>query len=133
MKNPFKTGDQKTFECEVTTENIASFENEGVVHAVYSTFALGQDVEWACRLFVLEMLEEGEQGIGTYLSVNHRYPAPLKSKVKIVASLEYVKKNVVHCSYEAFANGLLIADGEQTQKIIKMDRFNELLASIEIS
>ena len=61
MKNPFKSGDQKTYRHRVTEADIARFES-GLVHPFYATFALGRDAEWAGRLFVLEMKEEGEEG-----------------------------------------------------------------------
>ena len=70
MKNIFKIGDQKQFKKIVLQNETASFES-GEVHPVYSTFALARDAEWCCRLFVLEMKEENEEGIGTMISVNH--------------------------------------------------------------
>jgi fluoroacetyl-CoA thioesterase len=131
MKNPFSPGDKKTFETQVTAEKLAGFD-AGIVHEVYSTFALGKDVEWACRLFVLEMKEAGEEGVGSYLSIEHLYPAPMGSKVRIEATLETVDHNEIICSYEAFANGFTIAKGRQGQKIIDKNRFDQLIHRIEI-
>lgn len=130
MINPFRPGDQKTFEVQVTGDKLAAFES-GTVHPVYSTFALGRDVEWACRLFVLEMKEAGEEGVGAYLSVEHLYPAPLGSTVQIVATLEAVEKNEVICSWEAHANGHLIGKGRQIQKILNKERFDRLIQSLQ--
>lgn len=115
----------------VTEDKLARFDL-GLVHPVYSTFALGKDAEWACRLFVLEMKEEGEEGIGAFLSVEHRYPAPLGSRVTIEATLDTVSGNEIICNYEAFANGFLIASGKQSQKIIDKARFDQLIHRIEI-
>jgi fluoroacetyl-CoA thioesterase len=131
MKNPFRPGDKKIWETEVTQDKLAAFD-AGVVHPVYSTFALGRDVEWACRLFVLEMKEPGEEGIGSYLSIDHLYPAPLGSRVQVEATLEAVTGNEVACTYEAYANGFLIAKGRQGQKIIDKARFDRLIQRIEI-
>lgn len=131
MKNPFHIGDQKEYSTEVTPDKLAAFD-AGLVHPVYSTFALGKDVEWACRLFVLEMKEEGEEGVGSYLSIDHLYPAPLKSVVRIVATLLEVNGNEIVCSYEAFANGKMIARGRQSQRILDHARFSALIESIDI-
>jgi fluoroacetyl-CoA thioesterase len=131
VKNPFAAGDKKVFETVVSEEKLAQFD-AGLVHPVYSTFSLGKDVEWACRLFVLEMKEEGEEGIGAYLSIEHLYPAPLGSHVRIVATLESVNGNEIVCGYEAFANGFLIASGKQSQKIIDKARFDQLIKRIII-
>lgn len=130
MLNPFQPGDQKVYETTVTAEKLARFEAGGEVHPVYSTFALGHDAEWACRLFVLEMKEEGEEGIGSYLSIEHLYPAPLGSKVRIVATLEKVNKNEVICSFEAFANSQTIAKGKTGQKVINKSKFDGLIEDI---
>jgi fluoroacetyl-CoA thioesterase len=131
VKNPFLPGDKKVYETTVTEDKLACFE-AGMVHPVYSTFALGKDAEWACRLFVLEMKETGEEGIGSYLSIEHCYPAPLGSQVRIEATLEKISGNEVICNYEAFANGFLIAVGKQSQKIIDKSRFDNLIKRIEI-
>jgi predicted thioesterase len=60
--------------------------DSGQVHPVYATFALGRDAEWCCRLFVLEMKEEDEEGIGTFLSIEHRSPALENSQVVFTAT-----------------------------------------------
>jgi fluoroacetyl-CoA thioesterase len=131
VKNPFVAGDRKVFETTVTEDKLARFD-AGLVHPVYSTFALGKDAEWACRLFVLEMKEAGEEGIGSYLSVEHLYPAPLGSHVRIEAIVDEVVGNEIICNYQAFANGFLIATGKQSQKIINKSRFDQLIQRIEI-
>lgn len=131
MKNPFAPGDTMVFETNVTEHKLARFD-AGLVHPVYSTFALGKDAEWACRLFVLEMKEAGEEGIGSYLSIEHLYPAPLGSKVRITATLEKVEKNEIVCSYIAEANGHVIAKGRQSQRIIDKQKFDSLLQQIEV-
>lgn len=114
----------------MTADKLAEFE-AGVVHPVYGTFALGRDAEWACRLFVLEMKEEGEEGIGAYLSVEHVSPAPLGSSIEILATLEEVNKNEIICRYEVSSEGRLVAKGRQIQKIIQKARFEALLATIK--
>jgi fluoroacetyl-CoA thioesterase len=129
VKQVFQTGDQKIYETRVTEDKLAIFD-AGMVHPVYSTFALGKDVEWACRLFVLEMKESGEEGVGAALSIEHLYPAPLHSEVSITATLTAVEKNIVTCSWEAHANGHCIAKGSQVQRIISKDKFDQLIASI---
>ena len=41
----------------------------GLVHTVLSTFALGRELKWVARLFVLEMKSVDEEGIGTELFI----------------------------------------------------------------
>lgn len=131
VKNPFDIGTQKSFRTTVTEEKLARFD-AGLVHPVYSTFSLGKDVEWACRLFVLEMKEEGEEGVGSYLSIEHLSPAPLDSEVEITATLTAVNGNEVVCSYEVISSGRLIATGIQKQRIVNAQRFQQLIQKLQM-
>jgi fluoroacetyl-CoA thioesterase len=129
MKNPFSLGDIKIYKKTVIQTDTATFDS-GQVHPVYATFALGRDAEWACRLFVLEMKEADEEGIGTFLHVDHASPALLGSEVVFTAALKSVERNEVICSYEARVGDRLIAKGETGQKILKKEKlekvFNQL-------
>ena len=129
MINPFSIGDIKEYETFVSTDKLAEFD-AGLVHPVYATFALAKDAEWVCRLFVLEMKEAGEEGIGLYVSVNHLAPAPLGSKVKFKATLQEVNGNKITCSYEVYRNENIIAHGEQIQKIINKAKFDSLIQNL---
>lgn len=135
MKNPFSIGDIKKIYTEVTDQKLAEFDTEQV-HPIYSTFALVKDAEWACRQFLLEMTESGEEGIGSYISVNHISPAVLGSKIMVEARLVSVIGNKIDCYYEVFSlkndgdheTKRLIAYGSQVQKIINKSKFDEVLA-----
>src|SRR3954464_3653869 len=116
MVNPFKPGDVKTFIHVVTEADSASFES-GTVHSVYSTFALARDAEWSGRLFVLEMKETGEEGIGTGIHVKHLSPALLGESVLFTATIGEVNGNEVVTDYTAKVGERLIATGRQWQKI----------------
>lgn len=130
MKNPFRPGDIKEYHTTVTPDKLAQFEavpGGGVVHPLYSTFALAKDAEWACRLFVLDMLEPGEEGIGAYVSVRHASPAVAGSSVRLVATLQRVEGNLIYCTYQAFCGDRLLAHGEQEQRILDKARFQASL------
>ena len=73
MKTPFAIGDQKKYWHTVSDQDLARFAS-GTVHEVYSTFAIARDAEWSGRLFVLEMKEESEEGIGTGINIIHHAP-----------------------------------------------------------
>lgn len=130
MIEAFKIGDKKVFSRTVMSEDIASFES-GAVHPVYATFALGRDVEWACRLFVLEMKEEHEEGIGTFLHIQHISPALLGQEVCIEATLEELKGNKVNCSFEVKVGDRLVAKGTQGQAILAKEKINQLFGSLK--
>ena len=125
MKNPFANGDSKTFTHIVQPGDAAGF-GGGMLHPVYATFALARDAEWSGRLFVLEMKEEDEEGIGTSITVAHHAPALIGTEVTFTATLAGVSGNEVLTRYRATAGDRLIASGEQTQKILKKERLARL-------
>ncbi|MFW5658759.1 MAG: thioesterase family protein [Bacteroidota bacterium] len=130
MKNPFEIGDEKSYSFTVSEDHFARFPDEGLVHPVLSTFALTQFAEWASRLFVLEMIEEGEQGIGSSVQVNHRAPAVAGTEVTIVATLQGVKNEIVQCSWEASDGARKLAEGTTEQRIIKLEEFEDKLEDL---
>lgn len=125
MKTIFKPGDKKEYTVTVSEKDIAEFET-GIVHRFYSTFALARDAEWVCRRFVLEMKESDEEGIGTFIHVNHHSPALVGANVLFVAEVKSITGNEITCSFKASVNGRLIASGETGQKILKKEKLQKL-------
>lgn len=136
MKTPFNPGDTKVYCKVVSDDDLAEFPDTahitggGRVHPFYSTFALARDAEWACRLFVLDMKEADEEGIGLSISVDHLSPAGVGDDIEITAILKEVKGNSVICDYEAVSCGKLIARGTQVQMILKKDKVQKMYAEL---
>ncbi|MFZ4799333.1 MAG: thioesterase family protein [Bacteroidia bacterium] len=130
MIDLFEIGSQKTFSKLVEKADCASFDS-GHVHPVYATFALGRDAEWACRLFVLEMKENHEEGIGTFLNINHKSPALVGSKVDFKATVKSIQRNEIICTYTAKVGDRIIAEGEQGQKIIAKEKLEILFEGLK--
>ncbi len=129
MISKFQPGDKKQYYKKVKQDDVAAFDS-GEVHPVYSTFALARDVEWAGRLFVLEMKEGDEEGIGTSLSIEHRAPAFVGEEVSIESSVLSINKNEIICKYDVYVGDRLVARGVQGQKILKKavleEKFDQL-------
>lgn len=130
MINPFSIGDTKTFTHKVVDGDAARFES-GEVHNVYSTFALSRDAEWSGRLFVLEMKEAGEEGIGTGITVTHHAPALMGQEVVFTATLAEVNKNEVVVDYTAHVGDRLVGSGKTWQKILKKEKLDRLFDSLK--
>lgn len=130
MKNLFKIGDKKYFTKTVVANETATFES-GQVHPVYATFALGKDAEWSSRLFVLEMKEADEEGIGTFLTIYHQSPALVGQEVTFEAEISKLEKNDVICKYTAKVGERIIATGETGQKILKKEKVNSLFGNLK--
>lgn len=125
MKMIFKPGDQKVYRKKVEAADVAAFHGE-VLHPVYSTFAMARDFEWSSRLFFLEMRDIEEEGVGTFLSIEHKSPARVGDEVVITATIETIRGNELICVIEAACNGKLIAKGKTGQKMLTLDRLQTL-------
>lgn len=126
----FKKGDKKSYVHTVSREDFARFET-GEVHRVYSTFSLARDAEWSGRLFVLEMKEGDEEGIGTGITVEHLSPAFEGDEVIFETSFETLNGNEVVTAYTAKVKERIIAQGIQKQKIVKKEKLSRLFSSLK--
>lgn len=125
MKQLFKYGDTKEFYKTVGKKDAASF-NGVIVHPYYSTYAVARDAEWTSRLFVLDMKEVEEEGIGTYVNVKHVSPAKIGDTVRFIATIKSVRDNEVNCTITAKVGMRLIATIETGQKILDQDELDAL-------
>ncbi len=114
----------------MSESDLAEFET-GIVHPFYGTFALGRDVEWACRQFVLKMKEEDEEGIGVFLNISHKSPALLGETVVIATEIIRLHGNAIDCRFEVKVEGRLVAEGTQGQKILKKEKLKQLISSLQ--
>ncbi len=131
MKMIYKHGDLLQYSRIVTQNDIAAFES-GTVHHVYSTFALTRDAEWSGRLFVLNMKEAHEEGIGTMITVVHKSPAFIGQEVTFIARFEEItEKGEIITSFEAFVGERLVASGKQGQRILQVSKLETHFQSLE--
>ena len=125
MKQIFKPGDFKKYRTCVKLEDVARFHGVAV-HDVYATFALARDAEWTTRQFVLDMKDEDEEGVGTYLQIIHRGPAFVGEEIIFSGTFLSLTDGVLTCSFEARVDDRIIATGETGQKILKLDKIKFL-------
>lgn len=124
MKLLFKPGDNKIYKKNVSESDKAAFHGISV-HNICSTFALARDMEWTSRLFALDMKEEHEEGIGTFVSVNHARPAFPGEELIFCATLKSIDGNEIICSVDVTASGRKIAAGETGQKILPKEKLEK--------
>src|SRR5687767_3643026 len=108
MKQLFKPGDKKTYSRIVSRDDLAGFHGQ-TVHPVCSTFSLARDIEWTTRQFVLEMRDEDEEGIGTYLSIEHKAPAFEGEEIIFTGYVDQCREHELMCRVEAHVGQRLIA------------------------
>lgn len=127
MKYIFRPGDKKQTAYLIKDEDVASFHGK-VVHPVCATFTLAREIEWATRQFVLEMRDEDEEGLGTFLSIDHKGPAFAGEELIIEATVESLNDHELICSYIAQVGTRIIASGKTGQKILKRDKIKKLFS-----
>jgi len=125
MKKIFIIGDKKVFKKRIAPDDLAIFHGE-LLHNVYSTFALARDFEWSSRLFFIDMKESDEEGVGTFLHIDHKRPAFANEEVTITATVEFVGEMELTCIVEAKVNDRLIASGKTGQKMLKKERLKKI-------
>jgi fluoroacetyl-CoA thioesterase len=130
MKQIFQAGDTKQYKRIVSSQDVAAFHGE-VVHPVCSTFSLARDVEWTTRLFVLDMRELDEEGVGTFLTIEHKSPAFVGEEITFTGKVEKVNGHELICSFVASVGDRLIAQGTTGQKIFKRETLKKLFRNHE--
>ena len=130
MKNPFKAGSVKVHTFTVSERDVAQFET-GLVHSVCSTFKLAQEIEWSSRLFVLDMIEVDEEGVGTSLEIKHISPAFVGDRVKITAIFNTLINNELICDIEVNVGDRKIARGKTGQKILSKQKVSQIFNRLE--
>jgi len=111
----------------VTMEDAAIFHGKEL-HPVYSTFALARDFEWASRLFFIEMKDDDEEGVGTFLQITHESPARIGEEVNIAAIVESINGNELICIIEARSGDRVIAKGKTGQRMLKKEKLKKLFS-----
>jgi predicted thioesterase len=72
------------------------------------------------------MKDDDEEGIGTMLTVQHHAPAKAGSTVTFTATIVQLQGHSIICRYEARVDNVIIATGEQGQKILKKEKLRKL-------
>jgi predicted thioesterase len=127
MKQTIRPGDVQNYRRIVLPEDVAAFHGT-IIHSVCATFALARDVEWTSRLFVLQIFDADEEGIGTMLSIHHKRPAFVGEEVSYTARVETWEDNELICSFTATAGGRLVATGTTGQKVLKREALQSMFS-----
>jgi predicted thioesterase len=86
-------------------------------------------MERTCRDLVLDMLDPGQDTVGTHVNVYHRKAAPMGATVIFHAELTSVNKRRVHFRVQALMADLIVGEGTHERAIIDVARFGEKLAA----
>ena len=88
MKDTLKPGLQHTVEIEIDAHRTIDFMGDDL--RVYATPSIVHDLEYACRNFILEHLDDGEDTVGAKVEIEHARPTPLGFTVTHTVTIEEV-------------------------------------------
>jgi predicted thioesterase len=129
MKPDFKPGLVRELSVVVMPDMCPAFDGV-VVHHVYSTWSAAHHFEIAARKVLVDYLENHEEGIGSYLSVDHLAPCPVGRTVRIRAELLEVTDEHhprVVCNLSAYDGDRLLATGKQVQVVMNKEHLNRYI------
>ena len=90
---------------------------------VLSTHRVVLLMELAARNAIKESLPEGKMTVGTFIRIQHFAATPLGSKVRAEASLKKIDGRKLVFDVAAYDEFEKIAEGENEQLIVSIDRF----------
>ncbi len=128
MKSSMQLGITATVTFTVTDAMQPRFDGK-IVHTVCSTWDIAHQFEIAARKALVPHLEDGEEGIGASLSINHCAPAPRGREVIVTATVIKIDETTVVCSIEGKCGESTIATGEQKQRIFPVEIVERIIAN----
>src|SRR5687767_15356033 len=93
MKNSLKPGLELSKAVTVDESRCIGF--MGKEGMVYATPRMVSDVEYACRDFLLQHLDPGEDSVGAHVSIDHLAATPMGLTVTIEAKIEELDRRKV--------------------------------------
>lgn len=100
------------------------------IHPVYATFAIVEHGEYAARQAILQFLEADEDAIGTHVELKHLASAPVGAVVEITARVASVSDRTIICDITALWEGIAIARGTQTQRVVDKRKLAERMRTL---
>ena len=126
---PIPVGESATLHVVVTPELTVHFDELGSVHPVYATYNMAKHFEEAGRKLLLRHLDDGEDGLGSALSVEHLAPSWVGDRLSVVATCVEVSGNRITCTCTATdGDGREVGTGSTVQVVLPRDRLDALLA-----
>jgi fluoroacetyl-CoA thioesterase len=96
---------------------------------VYATPRMVSDVEYACRDFLLQHLDAGEDSVGAHVSIDHLAATPLGLKVEISARVVEVDRRKVTFEFAVHDPVEQVGRGKHVRFVVESAKTRERLAA----
>ena len=125
---PISVGATATLEVVVTDDMTVDFAELGKVHPVYATYNMAKHFEEAGRKLLLRHLDDGEDGLGRSVSVEHLAPSWVGDRLTIEARCTEVRGNRIMCACRATdVDGREVGTGSTVQVVLPRDVLDRAL------
>jgi predicted thioesterase len=127
MKQSLKAGLSTTKELTVDEARCIGF--MGKEGMVYATPRMVSDVEYACRDFLLQHLDPGEDSVGAHVSIDHLAATPMGLKVTIEARIVEVDRRKVTFEFTVHDPVEQCGRGKHVRFVVETAKSRERLAA----
>ncbi|HEY5897242.1 MAG TPA: thioesterase family protein [Burkholderiales bacterium] len=97
--------------------------------AVYATPRMVSDVEYTCRDFILQHLDEGEDSVGTHVTIDHLAATPLGLKVTIDVKIAEIDRRKVVFEFTVSDTLEQVGRGKHVRFVVDTAKTQERLAA----
>jgi predicted thioesterase len=127
MKNSLKAG--LSFSRTIAVDEARCIGFMGKEGMVYATPKMVSDVEYACRDFLLEHLDAGEDSVGTHVSIDHLAATPLGLKVSVEVRVAEVDRRKVSFTFSVKDPLEEVGRGTHVRFVVETAKTRERLAA----
>ena len=127
MKGSLKKG--LTFAKSVVVDESRVIGFMGKEGAVYATPRMVSDVEYTCRDFLLQHLDEGEDSVGAHVSIDHLAPTPMGLEVSVEIKVAEVDRRKVTFEFSVRDPVEEVGRGKHVRFVVDTAKTRERLAA----
>jgi len=127
MKSSLKAG--LAFERSLTVDETRCIGFMGKEGMVYATPRMVSDVEYACRDFLLQHLDPGEDSVGAHVSIDHLAATPLGLGVTIEVRVAEVERRRVTFEFSVRDPVEECGRGKHVRFVVETAKTRERLAA----
>ena len=121
-------GATATLDVVVTDDMTVDFTELGRVHPVYATYTRAKHFEEAGRMLLLRHLDDGEDGLGSKVAVEHLAPSWVGDRLAIEARCTEVRGNRILCDCTAIdGDGRTVGTGSTVQVVLPREVLDRAL------
>jgi fluoroacetyl-CoA thioesterase len=120
MKDTLKPGLATKVEITVDAPRTIDFMGEDL--RVYATPSIVNDLEYACRNFILQHLDEGEDTVGASVEIQHAKPTPLGFVATHTITIQEIDRRRVTCQVSVHDGIEEVATATHTRFVVDIER-----------